>query len=304
MIRFVAMLFALVLLLVATGGAQRDAIPTSVDLVELDVAVVDGHDQPVTGLTRSDFTVKEDGASIELKTFAEVHTDVSTDADNARSVVVLMDDAAVPAAGNKAMQTIARAFVESAAPGDEVSIVRLHNRSDEPFGDRRVAEFRIAGFQANSTPFTDWVTPEETLTRVANLSRQLESDDHRRKLIVCVGAPAVCNIEEPSSSDVRRSFWSAWVDALSASAKASVAVYAVVPGRAILRGGGLVDLTGGEVFATMSDIGPAIDRILRDAGNYYMLGYWPTGKARELHSIEVKVARRGVKAHARHKRGN
>ena len=72
----------------------------------------------------------------------------------------------------------------------------------------------------------------------------------------------------------------------------------------MLRGGGLVDLTGGEVLATMYDVGPAIDRILRDAESYYMLGYWPTGQSRELHSIDVKVARRGANAHARHKRGN
>jgi hypothetical protein len=118
-----------------------------------------------------------------------------------------------------------------------------------------------------------------------------------------VGAPAVCNIEEPTVNVVRPAFWNAWVDALSAAAKASVAVYAIVPGRAILRGGGLVDLTGGEVLATMYDVGPAIDRILRDAGSYYMLGYWPSGKARELHSISVKVGRRGAKVHARRKRG-
>ena len=46
------------------------------------------------------------------------------------------------------------------------------------------------------------------------------------------------------------------------------------------------------------------DRILQDASSYYMLGYWPSGKPREVHSIDVKVSRRGVKVHARHRRGN
>jgi hypothetical protein len=303
--RCLALVLTAVVFLAGAVAGQRDAALASVDLVELDVAVVDGHDQPVTGLTQREFVVKEDGVVVDLKTFSEVHASVPTDADDARSVVLLLDDAGVPAAGNQAMQTIARAFIQSAARRDDVSVVRLHSRADEPFGDRRVAEFRIAGFQANSVPFTDWVTPEETLKRVADISRQLETNDHRRKLIVCVGSPGVCNIEEPSASNIRPSFWSAWVDALSASAKATVAVYAVVPGRAILLSGGLVAFTGGEVFARTYDVGPAIDRILRDASNYYMLGYWPTaGKARELHSIDVKVARRGMKVHARHKRGN
>ena len=129
--------------LVTLVGAQREPLPPSIDLVELDVAVLDGHDQPVTGLHISDFTVKEDGRPADIKTFAAV-TSNSTDPDDVRSVVLLMDDPAVPAAGNQAMQTIARAFVQSAAPRDDVSVVRLHNRSDEPFGDRRVAEFPIA----------------------------------------------------------------------------------------------------------------------------------------------------------------
>ena len=70
----------------------------------------------------------------------------------------------------------------------------------------------------------------------------------------------------------------------------------------MLRGGGLADLNGGEVFVTSYDLGPAIDRILQDASSYYMLGYWPAGKSRELHSIDVRVARRGVKVHARKRR--
>ena len=47
-----------------------------------------------------------------------------------------MDDAGVPPTGNETMKTIARAFVASALPRDEISIVRLHNYDDEPFGDR------------------------------------------------------------------------------------------------------------------------------------------------------------------------
>jgi hypothetical protein len=72
----------------------------------------------------------------------------------------------------------------------------------------------------------------------------------------------------------------------------------------MLRGGGLSDLTGGEVFATMYDVGPALDRILGDTSHYYLLGYWPSGKTRELHSIDLKVPRRGVQVFARRLRGN
>jgi VWFA-related protein len=291
-------------LLLATVHAAQRKLPPSIDLVELDVAVVDRHGQPVAGLTAADFVVKEDGSSVEIKTFAEVQPTTPNDPDNSRSVTILMDDVAIPAAGTLAMQTIANAFVQSAAPYDQISVIRLHNRTDEPYGDRSVAQSRIARFQAASFPFADVNTAPDTLARVADLSRQMESDDHRRKVIVCVGAPVVCNIAEPFSSSVRPRHWSAWVDAVSASAKANVAIYGIIPGRTTLRGGGLADLTGGEVFATMYNIGPAIDRILRDAASHYMLGYWPTGKSKEVHTIDVKVTQRGLKVHARRRRGN
>ena len=293
------------LLLVATvHAAQRKTAPPSVDLVELDVAVLDREGKPVTGLSAQDFAVKEDGEQVDIKTFLEAQPTTPADPDNIRSVVLLLDDVAVPASGTLTMQTIGKAFLESVDARDELSVIRLRNPTDETFGDRSVAASRIVAFQAAAFPFADFNTISDTLVRVADVSRQLEADDHRRKAVVCIGAPVVCNIDEPSSSSVRPRHWMSWVDAVTASAKANVAVYAIIPGRMTLRGGGLSDLTGGEVFATMYDVGPAIDRILQDASNYYMLGYWPSGKSREVHSIDVKVSRRGVKVHARRRRGN
>jgi len=295
---------ASVVLFATVHGAQRKTFLPSVDLVELDVAVLDRHGKPVTGLTAEDFAVKEDGDKADIKTFLEAQPTTRTDPDNVRSVVLLLDDMGVPASGTLAMQTIGKAFLQSVDQRDELSVIRLRNRTDETFGDRSVAASRITGFQAAAFPFADFNTIADTLVRVADVSRQLEADDHRRKAVVCVGSPIVCNIEEPSSSSARPRHWSSWVDAVGASAKANVAVYAIIPGRVSLRGGGLADLTGGEVFVTMYDVGAAIDRILQDSSNYYMLGYWPSGKSREVHSIDVKVSRRGVKVHARRRRGN
>ena len=44
--------------------------PATADLVELDVVALDRDDQPVTDLRQDEFTVKEDGRVVELKTFA------------------------------------------------------------------------------------------------------------------------------------------------------------------------------------------------------------------------------------------
>ena len=52
------------------------------------------------------------------------------------------------------------------------------------------------------------------------------------------------------------------------------------------------------------EVARQIDRIIRDADNYYVLGYWPDAKPRELHTIDVKVKHRGAKVHARRRRGD
>ena len=283
--------------------AQKPPAP-SVDLVEIDVTVLDSRGKPVHDLTKEGFLVKEDGRPIELTTFEEVSPQRATEDEDAPSLVLLLDDAGVSATGTRAIQTIAHAFVTTATSRDRVSVVRLHTSSDEPFGDRRTAENRIVEFRAASHAFVDWLTPQDSLQRMADLARQLESASARRKIIVCVGSPVVCNAYEPVKASPR-SLWPFWVDVLGAAARTNTVIYAVVPGRAGLRGGGLVEFTGGEVFATTYDVGPAIDRIFQDAANYYVLGYWPQpdGKPRALHSIEVKSPRRGLKVRARRARG-
>jgi hypothetical protein len=64
-------------------------------------------------------------------------------------------------------------------------------------------------------------------------------------------------------------------------------------------GVGLVELTGGQRFANSNDFGRAAQSIWDQASRYYLLGYWPSGNKRELHSIDVKVARKDIRLHVR-----
>ena len=139
-------------LLAATPLAAPQQRTQSIDLVELDAVVVDRKGQPMTGLTQADFVLKEDGKPVEVTTFTEVSPVGVDPEDRARSIVLLLDEAGVSAVGTQTMQKIARAFLSSAQPLDEISVVRLHNQLDEPFGDRRVAEFRIDEYRGRRRP--------------------------------------------------------------------------------------------------------------------------------------------------------
>ena len=285
-------------LLSALLSARQQPASDAGDFVEIDAVVVDNKGKPVHGLQQADFSIREDGKPVAITTFTEVTPPLREDPDFARTVVLLLDDTGVAPIGTQTVQTIARAFVASARESDELPVVRLHVRADEAFGDRATGESRIGAYRGGAWPLVLWSTTGEVLQRVGEISQMVASNASRRKVIVCIGSPYVCNVGEPDPS-APRSFESTWAFALTEAAKSNVSVYALIPGRAPLRGGGMPEMTGGEVFASSYDVGPPIDRILRDAANYYVLGYWPVRASRSLHRVEVKVERRGIHVHAR-----
>jgi hypothetical protein len=203
------------------------------------------------------------------------------------------------------MQQIAPLMLSPFGPGDEISVVRLSSRTDEAFGDARTARDRIDGYRGGVQPFSYRDTPETMLKMVAKIAGQLESIDHRRKVILCLGLPSVCDVSEPTLR-ASPSVWKAWSTALAAAARANAAVYCVDPtgarGGLNVSGSGLVQQTGGRVFAHENSFPPAAEAIWREAGHYYMLGYWPAASNKELHSIDVSVTRKGARVHARRSR--
>ena len=279
--------------------------PSEVDLVELDLVALDRNGQPVTDLRQDEITIKEDGREVELRAFSKVTALGSTGPDDARIVVLLMDDIGVPITGTSPMQQIAPVLLAPLGQGDELSVVRLASRSDEAFGDLTTARDRIDGYRGGAVPFSRRDTPETMLKAITRISRQLESIDHKRKVILCLGLPSVCDVTEPALAG-NNPIWPAWVAALGAAARANVSLYIVDPTGA--RGGlntwgsGLVQLTGGRVFAHENNFAPAGEAIWREAGHYYLASYWPAASKHDLHSIDVSVSRKGVQVHARQRR--
>lgn len=279
------------------------AQPQATYLVEVDAVVTDGDGKPVQGLKQQDFEVKDDGKRVELKTFEEVAETPTTGVS--RVIVLLLDDSGVGSGNTLAIQTIARTFVARMAPPDEFSVVRLSNRRDEAFGDRLEALLRISEYRSDTLPFFGRETVENALRAFAKVSRTLEPIEHRRKALVCIGVPDVCGIGEPAN---RTSLlWKFWVDTAGAMGRANTSLYSLEPigatRRSSVTGNSIAAATGGEVFMNTSELNRPIDIVRRDTGNYYLLGYWPVANGRELHSVEVKVNRRGLKVTARRVRG-
>ena len=294
---------ALVAWLNAPSSAQKTRSFQNIDLVDVDVVVTDGEGRPVTGLQKEDFDLREDGKPVALQTFMARTATEAADDDTGRSVVILLDDVTMPRETVNAVKAIATYLAMQARPTDDLSVIRFRKHDDEPFGDRRVALERISEYQGALVRFAPAGSPEDVLKLVASVSRKLESTGRRRKVLVCIGAPRICSVTQLGRFG-GGSFYEDWVDAVGAAARANLSVYALLAVPARVSDEGLVEVTGGTIFRGVSDFRPVLDRIWQDAGHHYLLGYWPPASSKDLHSISVKVARRGVHVLARRQRGN
>ena len=114
---FVAAIFTVGAALPAQHAIAQTRFHTGVDVVALSVAVTDGHDKFVSGLSAADFAVLEDGVPQELSFFSA--------APVPRDLALLLDTSASMVDKMSIVHEAASGFVSSAKPGDRVTIVDI-----------------------------------------------------------------------------------------------------------------------------------------------------------------------------------
>jgi hypothetical protein len=283
------------------ASAQKPPSFQNINLVDLDVVVTDGDGRSVIGLLKEEFDVRENGKRVELKTFSPVLPAEGADPDGGRSLVILLDDVTMPPEAVDAVRDLANYLAMQARPIDDVNVISFR-KLDDLFGDRTTALARIAEYKGAPIRYAPAGSPEDVLKRVTGVSRQLESAGRRRTVLVCIGAQHLCNVTQPNGFG--GTFYNEWKDAVGAAARAHVSVYALLRVPASVSGTGLVEATGGAVFRGVEDMRPVLDRLWQDAGQHYLLGYSPPTSSKDLHTISVRVTRRGVKVFPRRQRGN
>ena len=269
--------------------------------MDVDVVVTDGEGKPVTGLNKDDFEVREDGKPVELKSFVAVAT--SEDNSAPRSMVILLDDVTMPTETVNAVRALATYLALQARPIDDLSVIRFRNQDDEPFGDRRAALARIQQYQGAPLRYAPAGAPEDVLKLITSVSKKLESAGRRRKVLVCIGAPRICAVRQPGRF-AGGWFYGPWAEAVGTAARANLSMYSVLALPSRSSGDGIVEATGGTIIRNESDFRPLLDHIWQDAGHHYLLGYWPPASSKDLHTISVKMTRKGLHVLARRQRGN
>jgi VWFA-related protein len=293
-------LLAVALALGAPSMAFGQEPPAS---LSISVVAVDSAGDPVADLRPAELEVWISGYRVPIASVLAV-----TPRSHRRTIVLILDDGTLGPTQVPRVKETARHFVEKLAPGDRMAIVALNDgRPLELTSDRSRLLAAIDDYHVRGFPFRPEDAGEHVLRRVESIARQLTEASDDRKAIVGVGAGWVLDtpLPPPGLRDLRDE----WVGAMRAMAGANASLYVIDPAgltgaRAIPGYGGSSGFareTGGHAFLSTNDLRGAADRIMAEAGTYYVLSMAnpPVQRNADLREVDVKVLRKGVTVRAR-----
>jgi VWFA-related protein len=288
------------------AGAQLpQPVPTrGAEHLLIDVVAVDRKGMPVSDLRPGELEVWINGYRVPIETLSVVSP--SADDGGGRSLVLILDDITLPPAGVPRAREAARQLVERMSPNDQMAIVRLNGSSMEATSERArllrsIDEYNV---RASGVVRLD-VLSQQVLETITAVARQLAETSDRKKTIVAIGAPWLFDTPIPPPT-VARDLRQEWTEAMRAMAVAHVNLYVIDPsgvGMSRTAGGssGFAGETGGYAFTNTNDLKGAADRVMREAGSYYVIDVLdpPVGRKADLRDLDVRVLRRGVTIQAR-----
>lgn len=263
-----------------TGPAPRAQFASGVSVVEVYATVTDPAGDPVPGLAREDFVVRENGEPQQVTTFA---------AGEFPLAAAIALDRSFSMAGRLAVaKSAARVFLGELRPADESMIIGIGSEVEvvAPRSTDRAGQYaalnRLDTFGTTSL--------HDALVAAVDAMQDARG---RRALVLL------------SDGDDRFSKASA-ADVLSRARRTDVLIYPVALGRARPSlFAELAALTGGRSFHVREprQLADALRGIARELRHQYLLGYSP-GRAivpgqDEWRSITVAVNRPGVRVRAR-----
>ena len=294
-------LLALIALTGSISLGQDGAPPPRADLW-IDVTAVGRDGAPVTNLKPAEFELWISGLRIPITDVVAV----SAERGPGRTVVVILDNAAVPIPLIPRVKEAARLVVNRLGPGDRMAVLTLDGGAMELTDDRSKLLRAVDAFTVRSCPFRIEDAGAHVLQTVANVTRQLTEVSDGRKTIVAIGAGWL--FDTPLPPPGLRDLGALWVAAMRAMAATHTTLYVIDPAglgpgpRGYLGGeSGFARETGGHAFMNTNDVRGAVERIWRESGTYYLVGVMnpPVQRSADLREARVKVTRKDVTVRSR-----
>ena len=299
----VLMLVSLVTVAGVTTRAQ-DPPGASVppQLLEIDAAAFDRDGRPVTDLKREELEVWIGGFRVPIERLVSVTP--SDQERHGRLIVLLLDDMTLDPSIVPRAREIAKRFVGRMLPGDRMAIVRLNGGSTEITDDPHRLQRQVDGFHQSLGVMPIDRIGEHLLLKVGAAARGLAEAPETRKTIVAIGSGWLLDTPVPPS-EINVNLREDWFDTLRLLADANVTYHVIDPhgvgASRQLATRGLASETGGHGFVNTNDFNGAVDSVLRQIDNYYVItvGDPPVGKKATLRDLDGRVLRRGVTVRAR-----
>jgi VWFA-related protein len=295
------------LALVGMLGAEREPRQSTVEpsgQLSIAAVAVDRNGRPVLDLRPDELEVWINGYRVPIETLTAVTP--GHDEGGGRSIVLLLDDVTLDPAAVPRARDAARRVVERMSAGDQMAIVMLNGDSMESTGDRARLLQRLHTYNTRAAGVMRLDTLGElVLKTVAALSRQFAETSSGRKTIIAIGSAWLFDMPIPPPT-IGRDLRPEWTDAMRAMAFANVTLYVIDPkglgsSRTFSGSSGFARETGGHTFANTNDVSGAADRIMGEAGSYYVIRVAdpPVGRKADLRELDVRVLRRGITVRAR-----
>lgn len=294
------------LVLAATAAFQIPQTPSEPKPGRLivDAVVLDHAGLPVLDVKPSELEVWIVGYRIPIESVTFVNP--TADVPSHRSIAMLLDDINVDPAVMPRAREAARQFVERLVPNDRMAIATLSGTVLEPNADRARLLQRIEAYAPHAWTVDRLDTMgAHLLNTVTALARLIGPSTDARKTIVALGPAGLFDTPIPPPT-AGRDLRPEWVNAMRAMAAANIALYVIDPtgvGGARTTGGdsGFARETGGVAFINTNNMTGVADRIMREAGSYYLIEVRdpPMGRQMDLRALDVRVNRPGVSVRAR-----
>ncbi|MEZ5291000.1 MAG: VWA domain-containing protein [Vicinamibacterales bacterium] len=292
---------------IQAGGQLQPTFRSGTGLVVVPVVVIDKAGRDVTTLDVRDFEVREDGQPVAIETFVAPG---ASDAESGRFVVVVMDNVNVAPERFWRVRAIAGTLVDRLGPDDRMAVVALAGGRAADTSSRAVLKAAVArvGLSASGDVHSAERNADDGLRALADLAGQIAESPHRRKVLVIIGAAWIFNPNRASAfADRDPDLSPLWREATERMGAANASLYVIDPGGFT---GSPQDYatsfaaqTGGLAWTNTNAYDKAIDRLWRDAGTYYLIGYRAPSRDGRPHDIDVRVTGSGLTVRARRTRG-
>jgi hypothetical protein len=283
-----------------TGALQEPPRPANPGrLLEIQAVAVDDRGNPVTDLRPQDVEVWIAGVRVPLESLGV--PPARTPEGPGRLIVLVLDDITLEPVMVSRAREVANRFASQMAAGDRLGVVMLNSGRLEITSGPAQARSLIDRFRQSLGALPVDQLGAQLLKRVADVARAIVEAPERRKIIVGIGSGWLLDTPVPPGEiggglDIRRE----WFDAMRAMGNAHATYYVVDPagvGASRQMGSyGLAHEAGGYSFVNTNDFNGAVDKIVREADNYYVIrvGDPPFGRKAVVRELNVKSLRRDV----------